>query len=77
MKLKWIKMEDASTMQLFWFESNCKIIGYVTEKLQLIYTIWNVSVDVVIFASFVVGTGLNLSWPSALAWVPVLTSGKV
>jgi AmiR/NasT family two-component response regulator len=54
-------MQDTSPMQLFWFESNCKIIGYVTEGLELIYTIRNVSVDVVIFASFVVGTGLNLS----------------
>jgi hypothetical protein len=60
MKLKLIKMQDTSTMPLFWFESNCKIIGYVTEGLQLIYTIENVSVDV-IFVSFVVGTGLNFS----------------
>jgi len=55
-------MQDTPTMPLVWFESNCKIIGYVREGLQLIYTIWNVSVDVVIFASFVVGTGLNFSW---------------
>jgi hypothetical protein len=59
-------MQDTSTMQLFWFDSNCKIVGYVTEWWQLIDSIWEVSVDVVIFASFVVGTGLNLSWPSFL-----------
>ena len=68
MKLKWIKMKDTSAMQLFWFESNCKITEYITERLQLIYTMWNVSVDVVIFASFVVGTGLNFIWPTLLTY---------
>jgi hypothetical protein len=64
-ELEWVKMQHTSTMHLFWFESNCKTVGYVTEGWQLIYSIWEVSVDV-IFTSFVVGTGLNLSWPSFL-----------